>query len=100
MSAFAHTDRIAARSCDRSNAHPGPRARLSQALRTAPTRLARLARRWIKRRIAIYELRRDLQAMPDVVLRDVGLRREEIRSRVEEHIDPDGRRFGGYPFSR
>ena len=53
---------------------------------------------WIRRRLAIHRYRRTFDRMSNPVLRDMGIRREDIAGLVAEHIDGEGHPFGGFPF--
>lgn len=50
-----------------------------------------------RRAVAAFRWRRELRRLPDRVLRDIAIDRDEIAREVDERLDPAGRPRGGYP---
>jgi uncharacterized protein YjiS (DUF1127 family) len=79
-----------------------PHARIaiepSETLPVAPAAILKTLVRRARRAVAAFRWRRELERLPDRVLRDIGIRREEIGREVDERLDADGRSRGGYPF--
>ncbi len=71
---------------------------------TASPSMEELARRLhslsdrIRRAIAAYHYRHDLERMPDWALRDIDIAREDIAHEVDNRLDAAGRPRGGFPF--
>jgi len=67
-----------------------PSERIAAALRPAIIR--------IRRAVAAFRMRRELRRLPDWLLRDIDIKRDEIGYEVEARLDETGRSRGGYPF--
>lgn len=52
----------------------------------------------VRRAVAVRQLHRSLERMPDWALRDIGIDRDDIDRVVDENLDADGRSRGAYPF--
>ena len=52
----------------------------------------------VHRTMTKHRYRKDLQHMPDWMLRDIGIERGQIGRVVDCHVDAMGHPKGGYPF--
>jgi len=64
----------------------------------ATARIVRAAADWLRRRYSIHMHRRILHALPDHVLKDIGISRAMIDGIVPQRLDRAGRPIGPYPF--